>query len=411
MMRTGLHVIASSSALLMLGSVTPPSQSPAFGDAGTLPHFLSPPRTCWLGDSRTRLSVLATNNTRIWSTGSYVTWLRWLLGNRIDTDMSLVLARSGVTSEDWAKNQVPTAIQKNCRLAITQIGLNDILSGRDRTASERSLEDGISRLSKAKIPTVLISILPSDKWGPAQYESAAALNTALAKFAATYHGIIFHDVRGVLIKTEGGTLPHGALIDGIHDSSKGAASLAQAVFPSVDNMLPRSPAEAPHATLAINGNWTCPAPRNSQMQISCSFSNRALPATLKISGSPPPSGSMIAISRRVTVPQNQNNHWAMRCHISWDGGSGFSSIFSRVETMSAQIHNMAEDGNGTDKNAGQLVPGPFPVKGAAHMQTPPISAPATDALLEVRIGVRMTGTAKINGQVDVEECSLIAIPN
>lgn len=396
--------------------------------------FRTPPHVCWMGDSRTDLSTMVGPTITIWSMGSYVPWLRWSLAGRMKTSPADVLGVVSKASDHWLSVQVPQAIARKCQIAVSQIGVNDIFTGTTASVTLDRLKRGAAELERAGVMPIFIGVLPSDRWSREQLLQNYALNDGLAAMAGKPGTrMLFADPRPSMIDTRNAHVRSGYLIDGVHDTSLGGAALASAVRPIFDVLLPQrsatdemagAPALLANGALAGDGGrlmngatgnvpdaWSCGLLMPSaEIRSVCAATGQGVDVQIIGNGE---GKEVVGLVQMLSNPSTfaSSKALSLHCHLSWTGGRGLSSVGGAITAYGPSVTYRAEDGNGSSPNNGQYIPGPFPDKGEADIETPPLAIPAGIRLFRTMIFAQPADGAEVKARVSVRSCRLTVEPD
>jgi acyl-CoA thioesterase-1 len=133
-------------------------------------------------------------------------------------------AADGLARLDWS-------LPDDARLAIVELGANDMLRGLDPAATQRSLEAIVTRLEARRIPVMLAGMYASRNLGPDYVQRFDAIYRDIAG----RHGLVLYPffLEGVAGE-RGLNLP-----DGLHPTAQGVETIVARILPTVETFLTR----------------------------------------------------------------------------------------------------------------------------------------------------------------------------
>lgn len=135
---------------------------------------------------------------------------------------------SGATTKD-AVESVPAVLRLHPDVVIVEFGGNDGLRGLPLSATEHNLDTVLTELQNAHIKVLLAGITLPPNYGPDYIHSFTAIfSTLAAKHHTAFVPMIYKDLVHVP-----GTIQE----DGIHPTAKGAAIIANTLFPALKPLL------------------------------------------------------------------------------------------------------------------------------------------------------------------------------
>jgi acyl-CoA thioesterase I len=172
----------------------------------------------------------------------YVERLRERLANEVDGVVLYNLSRSGATTFDVLREQVPRVARLRPALVTLTVGTNDLTDGRPVDQVMRNLAE-ILRHVRATGAAVVVTNLPAVALAPAVPSAwrseidarLRAANGALARICAENHAEVF-DLYA-LSRAEIPRHPEYFSIDGYHPSDDGYDRWAAAMWPKVKDAL------------------------------------------------------------------------------------------------------------------------------------------------------------------------------
>jgi acyl-CoA thioesterase-1 len=135
---------------------------------------------------------------------------------------------SGATTKD-AVESVPAVLRLHPDVVIVEFGGNDGLRGLPLSATEHNLDTVLTELQNAHIKVLLAGITLPPNYGPDYIHSFTGIfSTLAAKHHTAFVPMIYKDLVHVP-----GTIQE----DGIHPTAKGAAIIANTLFPALKPLL------------------------------------------------------------------------------------------------------------------------------------------------------------------------------
>lgn len=135
---------------------------------------------------------------------------------------------SGATTKD-AVESLPEVLRLHPEVVIVEFGGNDGLRGLPLDQSRRNLDTVITTLQNAHIKVLLAGITLPPNYGPDYIAAFAAMYRELAKKHHTaFVPMLYKDIVHV---------PGTIQDDGIHPTAKGAAIIAETLFPVLKPLL------------------------------------------------------------------------------------------------------------------------------------------------------------------------------
>lgn len=201
----------------------------------------TPQKVAFLGDSLTDFATTIGANSVIWTTVSYVSWLKWMLGDRIYTDASLVLGVASQQSSHVLNTQVPQAIAAGCNFAWIMIGINDVGAGTAASTTVNNIRQSVVALNDAGIGVGLIGPYPGSTFNDAKSAAIYEINRQcyLMSQDPTLN-VRYVNVLNTLLDfstSNNYVLSSYMTVTGTHLNSLGSYVLAQAVYAIMDRLL------------------------------------------------------------------------------------------------------------------------------------------------------------------------------
>lgn len=193
-----------------------------------------------IGDSITAEAYGISGVNSYWQNAGYLTWVRQLLGDRIDLPASRVYALAGATIDDVVNTHLPAALAGDLDICFVHFGINSI--------------DGTNTASKiTKVTGVYDSLIANGTFVVAipirmtrgAYEKTGdellqlcAINNAIVEYARGKAGILVVDPNPTIIDFATGIARSDYLRDGLHDNPASAKALGTLVANAISALLP-----------------------------------------------------------------------------------------------------------------------------------------------------------------------------
>jgi lysophospholipase L1-like esterase len=262
-------------ALRMLGynPATDPAATTALVQSAITTRLVGPidsRRVCYVGDSNTALFDYRIAGLNAFRTITYVPWLAFLSGRRIDMQYGDNFATSGLRSDEIT----PKALQAAALgygVAIIMEGTNDITQGRTADQIVTTIISHCEAFLTKGTRVVLMPIYPRGGQWKTDYGGSLTeaqirarqdeANRRLRDYAFGRLGVRWVDPRPALTDPATGLFASGMNFDRLHLQPKGAFEVARLVWAAMQDWLPAGGPSLPSAnweawdaTYNANGN-------------------------------------------------------------------------------------------------------------------------------------------------------------